>query len=354
MQMKKACDKHRNQRVLWDPVQRAEGFAFSNPERDHFLAIAVSDTTGWEELIMADGASAKSDIAALRRLTAIISERNPDVLEGHNIFGFDLPFMATRAERLGIRLLWGRDGTDLYRRLNYFGAPVMRKAPIAGRHVDVQVWGIRGRHVVDTMILAMQYDVAERQLTTYGLKAVASALGVQEKDRVILEGADIQRAYHEDPEKFATYARQDVRETRAISGILSQSAFIQTQMFPMNYQDVILAGPATKVNALLLREYLRADAPIPTPPNPRRYRGALCELHQKGVIEDVWHCDVQSLYPSVMLLFNCLPKADSLGVLRAALSDLRDYRLQVKRIAEITEDRQRRTTSTRCRARSRF
>ena len=35
-------------------------------------------------------------------MTERLRELDPDVIEGHNLFNFDLPFMAARAERLGV------------------------------------------------------------------------------------------------------------------------------------------------------------------------------------------------------------------------------------------------------------
>ena len=48
-----------------------------------------------------------------------------------------------------------------------------------------------------------------------------------------------------------------------ISELLSASYFIQAQIFPYNYQDVIVRGNATRINALFLREYFRQRHSIP-------------------------------------------------------------------------------------------
>jgi DNA polymerase elongation subunit (family B) len=104
-----------------------------------------------------------------------------------------------------------------------------------------------------------------------------------------------------------------------------------------------MAGEAKRTNSLLLRAYYRAGCPIPRAPKVQEYRGALCEVHKRGVIRDVWHADIASLYPTTMLLFDCLPKADTLGVIRAILTDLRDYRLAAKAAAESAVDPKEKT-----------
>ena len=64
-----------------------------------------------EEVLAQDEQSGEAGV--LVRLTERLRELDPDVIEGHNLFNFDLPFLAARAERLGVTLAWGRDGSPL-------------------------------------------------------------------------------------------------------------------------------------------------------------------------------------------------------------------------------------------------
>ena len=56
------------------------------------------------------------------------------------------------------------------------------------------------------------------------------------------------------------------------------------------------------------------------------------------MVENVWHCDVASLYPSVILAFGCLPKNDTLGVFAGMLRDLRLFRLEAKNALRLATD----------------
>src|SRR5687768_4231502 len=69
------------------------------------LIIAVHDNRGLLETITGD------ESGMLRRFVAVVRERDPDILEGHNIYGFDLPYLLARADSLGIPLGMGRDGS---------------------------------------------------------------------------------------------------------------------------------------------------------------------------------------------------------------------------------------------------
>ncbi len=307
-----------------------EGFEFSSAERDPVTAIALSDSSGWEEIFVVEPASVESERAALEWLTTTIRERDPDVLEGHNVFKFDLPYLSARAKKLKVRLAWGRDETLLKSRPS--------RLQIAEKTIQYPKFVIRGRHIVDTWLLAQYYDVGSRELESFGLKSVARHFGVSESGRVLLEGADIHRAYREDEAAFRTYALQDVRETRAVAAILSRSYFIQAQIFPYGYQDVIIRGNATKIEALFLREYLRRGHSLPETPEPRPFEGGYTDIFETGVIADVWHCDVTSLYPSVMLSFDYFPQSDALGVFRGLLQDLKTFRLSAKSALRAAQD----------------
>ncbi|HTU02355.1 MAG TPA: DNA polymerase domain-containing protein, partial [Candidatus Sulfotelmatobacter sp.] len=138
-------------------------------------------------------------------------------------------------------------------------------------------------------------------------------------------------------ETLFRYAMDDVRETRAVSEILSQSYFAQAQIFPFSYQNVALRGNATKIDALLLREYLRQRHGIPAPEAPREVLGGHTEMAFQGIARHVLHVDVTSLYPSLMLAFGYTPARDELRVFPALLRDLRTFRVEAKRLARTAE-----------------
>src|SRR5205085_9514269 len=145
-----------------------------------------------------------------------------------------------------------------------------------------------------------------------------------------LTGKELQRAYMNNDDRFRRRALCAVRETRAVAELLSPSYFIQAQIFPYNYQDAIVRGNATRINALFLREYLRQRHSIPEMPVPRAFEGGYTDIFFTGVACNVWHCDVASLYPSIMLKFDCFPVTDQLQIFRHLLTDLRTFRLEAK------------------------
>jgi DNA polymerase I len=300
-----------------------EVLRFSEGDLDRIMSIAVSDNTGWEELIVVDPKNAdESECEAIRRLTALIRERDPDVIEGHDIFRVDLPFLVVRAKKLRTKLDWGRSGGFLRSRPS--------RLQIAEKTIDYPKFTIDGRHFVDTFLLAQFYDVGMRSLTGFERLDVAKHFDLCDDEFSGLAGKELQRAYIDNHESFRRRSLCGLRETRAIADLLSPSYFIQAQIFPYNYQDVIVRGNATRINALFLRDYFRQKHSIPELPLPQMFEGGYTDIFFTGVAHDVWHCDVASLYPSIMLAFDCFPATDQLQIFRSLLTDLRKFRLEAK------------------------
>ena len=166
------------------------------------------------------------------------------------------------------------------------------------------------------------------------MKEVARHFGVAARDRTYVAGDEISRTFSDDPDRLMAYARDDVRETLALSRILAQPYFIQAQMFPFDYQSVVLKGNATKIDALLLREYLRRRRAIPAPSVGSAVAGGYTAVFYQGVARRVLHVDVTSLYPSLMLTFGIFPAHDHLGIFPLLLRDLREFRVRAKTLAQ--------------------
>ncbi len=297
------------------------GYDFCSAERedDRIVAIAMADQSGWVEVL--DG-SALDEKTLLERFVARVGERDPDVIEGHNLFNFDLPYIAARAARHGVKLALGRDGSVPSQRPSQFSA--------GERTVPYTRFDIFGRHVIDTMFLAQAYDVSHRSLDSYGLKSVAVHFGVAAPERTYVAGGDISEVFAKDPARLMAYVHDDVTETRSVAALLSRSSFAQARMLPFSYQNVSLRGNAVKIDALMLREYLRQGRALPLPQVGRPFSGGYTDLFAEGVLRNVHHCDIRSLYPSLMLIHGLGPATDAAQVFLKLLATLRTFRLNAK------------------------
>jgi DNA polymerase I len=312
-------------------VVTTDGYEFPSAARpgDRVVAIALADSSGWQHVLRGDELDEPALLEACSRL---VRERDPDVIEGHNIFRFDLEYLEARARRHGVRLDWGRDGGVLR------GRP--SRVAVAERSIVYRRFDVPGRHVIDTWILAQLHDVAARDFPSFGLKDIARHLGVAAAERTYLDPSTVGQQFRDRPDRLMAYAADDALETLRVSAVVSPPYFAQARIVPMDYQSTTLRGSGAKIDALLLREYLRRGhaVPLPAAPGNALLGGGAVSLFQQGVGRPVRHVDVTSLYPSLMLARRIGPRSDELGVFGEMLAALTGFRIAAKRRARETSD----------------
>lgn len=293
--------------------------------RDRIFLVAVRTPDGATRTLEADTADDAGEAALIARLVATIADVDPDVIENHNLHGFDLPFLVERARRLGVPLTLGRTGGS---GLRTRGA--QRGAALGGRTVRYLA---PGRELIDTMDATLRHDFATRELPGHGLKAVARHLGLATDDRELIRGDAIHATYLRDPARVRRYAAADVEEVAGLARLLGGAAFALARLVPRRYERVADAGAATGViDPLLVRAYLRSGAALPThvASDGTPHTGAALHLFATGVAHRVIKADVASLYPSLMRQHRLGPARDHLGALLALVDRLVERRLDAK------------------------
>ena len=304
-------------------------FPSADREEDEIIIIAISDNKGWKCLLHTNqeynpefGESYEYEHQLIDRLIEIINEKDPDIIEGHNILGFDFPYIFKRASMYGIEVSIGRDGSIPY--------AYESSQKFAERVVEFVDYEIIGRYVIDTYLQVMAFDVFARSLQGYGLKDVAKQFGFAREGRVYIEGDEISNVWQTDPKKLLDYALDDVDETSKIAAHLGQSTFYLTQMIPMPYDRVSRSGPATKIEALFVRWYLKNKHSLPSQDKGSMTVGGYTDVFYTGVYGPIVYADVESLYPSIMLNYEVVPRGDDLGIFQELLQMLTDLRFESK------------------------
>ncbi len=299
-----------------------------DPERDRIFMIAVRNPAGVAQVIEARGEGDAAEAGLIARLVALIQAEDPDVIENHNLHGFDLPFLATRARRLGVSLPLGRTGPPGLRQ-----RPARRGVALATDPRRRVRFVIPGRELIDTLDAVLRHGFATGDLPGRGLKAVARHFGIAQADREYIRGDQIHVVYRSDPARVRRYATADVEEVAALARMFGGAAFALAQMAPRRYERLADAGAATGViDPLLVRAYLRAGKALPAhePGDATTHSGAALHLFATGVAHRVVKADVASLYPSLMRAFRIGPSRDRLGALLALVDRLVERRLHAK------------------------
>jgi hypothetical protein len=299
-----------------------------NPRDDDGAIVTIALKQGdHEELLFLE--SDERDL--LRRFSEAIQRLDPDVIEGHNIFNFDLPYLVERARRWQVPLRLGRDGSQ----------PVLneqqrfRAGPVSLPYTQVHV---HGRHIVDTYQQLQRFDTAGR-LSSYALKSAIRALGLEREEREFVAGEEIATLWRNgerDRARLGRYALDDVRDVDLLARITVPTEFYQTQILPMTFQRTTVTGTGRKIDDLMVRAYLAAGHALPEPGNSRPYAGGFTELVRSGVFGPVVKADVESLYPSIMLHDNITATSDTMGAFPVLLQDLTKRRIEAKQRARRT------------------
>ena len=299
-----------------------------DPARDKIFMVAVRHPSGAAEVLEAHATGDAAEADLIRRLVATVVAADPDVIENHNLHGFDLPFLERRARMLGVPLSLGRvPSLGLRQR-------AARRGPRSPDRVRLVV---PGRELIDTLDAVRRYDFSARELPGHGLKAVARHFGIAKQDRELIRGDLIYRTFRTDPDRVRRYATSDVEEVAALAKLLGGAAFALAQIAPRRYERLADAGAATGViDPLLVRAYLRAGHALPAhqPGDGTPHSGAALHLFATGVAHRVVKADVASLYPSLMRAYRIGPSRDRLGVLLALVDGLVERRLAAKASAK--------------------
>jgi DNA polymerase I len=300
-----------------------------DPQQGRIFLVALRDSRGLATTLEAPDPHQERQLLA--DLCALICERDPDIIENHNLFGFDLPFLVARAAALRLPLHLGRKPGPT--RLEHYqegsgwqGRPRTR-------------FRLAGRELIDTLDAVRRHDFVARDLPSHRLKDVARAFGLASAERVYLAGERLVSTYHEQPDLVRRYALDDVQEVDGLSQRLMGATFALARLAPRPYERLSAAGPAMGIlEPMLVRTYLRAGAALPQYGSDGgtyegNHAGGAAYLFATGVAQQVVKADIASLYPSLMRAYAIGPASDRLGILLSIVSRLTDLRLSHKTAA---------------------
>jgi DNA polymerase I len=283
-------------------------------DRDHIFMISMRDSSGWQASL---DTGSLNETGLIERFVEVVQARDPDVLENHNIFAFDLSFLIKRAARLGVPLALGRDHSEPWLEADVFDA--------SDRSEPFSRWRIAGREVVDTQHAVRRFGAGAPDMRRHGLKDAARYFGFARTDREYVPGVEVWPTYRTDPDRIRRYAADDVDEVDGLSRRLLPPAFGLATMLPRAYERIAAdSGPASLWELLLVRAYLHAGHAIAAP-TPRLQQAGLAprsELFVTGVVGAAARATMRPLLPCVLADNGVAAANDALGVMPALLGEL--------------------------------
>ncbi len=295
----------------------------------------------------------------------------------HNGYEFDCPMLTVRSKLLNISCPWttvlttDRRTGEIKKKMNT--AASMNGKPMeffptywAKPNSKGMIWNDGGfPQIIDTMHLAGQHDKLAGDMLGYGLKYIAADyLKGRDGHRTELSYNQMLEAWNGgDPAKLKTYREYliyDLEDQDITSEFFMANIWSQQKFMPLPLQEICVASPARKWNAILTQVY----KPIEGTRVTRKYNGVATtitiqkpQMDEKvkmeggisrvspGMYRNFYKVDVASLYPSIMLRWLLADlKKDPLGILLYILIQARTLRYHYKALGNKTNNKQLKKT----------
>ncbi|MCL4356922.1 MAG: DUF1744 domain-containing protein [Candidatus Thermoplasmatota archaeon] len=221
----------------------------------------------------------------LRKFNELIKEKDPDILIGYNIDGYDLPVIEYRMQLHDLKLKIGRDGSN-------------------GRRINGQFWRVNGRIISDVWWNVKKYLKPKQETLNY----VANELLGEGKDDV--DRLRILEEYKNRPDDVIKYCIKDADLTL---GILMKMRVVDHNMFmatvtKLPLVDTTNGGTSNYVDSLLIRMAFRRDIAVPMTASSnlknKPIEGGHVESIGAGLYNMVAVMDFKSMYPSMIMKYN--------------------------------------------------
>lgn len=266
-----------------------------------------------------------------------VTEMNPDVITGYNIYLFDINYMIVIAEKCGAVLSLGRDGSNLEFE--------KRKNPRKIRKDGSQEYDYRrpevfGREIIDMWIIMMKADQAAKKYDSYALKYIIKTEGLEKADRKHYDAAKIGVDWA-DPAKrqdICDYCMDDSEDPIKLWDLAITPFFLITAYLPKPFQIVTETNTGGQIDSLIVRSYLQEDWSIPKGSETSEFQGAI-SYGNPGLYKNAIKWDVSSLYPSIMRSYEIKPASDYLGNFLKMLEYFTLQRIENKKLAKTTGEK---------------
>jgi DNA polymerase, archaea type len=261
-----------------------------------------------------------------------IQEMDPSIICGHNIYSYDLPYLHFVASRYGNDLELGRNGSPV----NFFNYQSMKRID-GSREQAYNKVRIYGREIIDTMFLAINYDIGKKY-ESYALKKIIAHEKLEVENRQFYDAGTIKDNYLilKEWEKIKQYALHDADDSLALFDLMSPAFFYLAQNVPKSFQGIIESASGAQINSMMVRSYIQEGHSIPKASPIEKFQGAI-SWGGPGIYRNVIKWDVASLYPSIMIHYNIYDKVkDPLGNMSTILKVFTDERLKNKKLAKET------------------
>lgn len=261
-----------------------------------------------------------------------VVEKDPSVLVAHNGFSYDIPYLQYC---YGSTLPLGKYGDKIS--ISHSESKFRVDGGNAWKYNKID---IPGRHIIDTMFLAVKYDIG-RKYRSWGLKSIIEDEGLVKKGRQFYDASKIKNNWEDiiEREKIVEYGIDDSDDALALYDLMIPSIFYMTQSVPKSFQTMGISASGSQLNSILVRAYLQDGGSIPKASEVNYIAGGM-SYGIPGLYKNVVKFDAKSYYPSTINTFSIYDEVkDPKGYFLNMVKYFTDIRFEQKDMFKKTKDK---------------
>ena len=238
----------------------------------------------WNGSVMETGAISKGEKEIIQDFVNLVKEKDPDIITGYNIDGYDLPLLQERAKVHNVKFELGRD----------FLPP---------RRINNQYWRVHGRIISDTWWNVKKFLHPKNETLNY----VAKELLGEGKDNI--NRLKIGEEWKARKQEVIDYCVKDARLTLEIFNklrVLDRYMYMAV-VAKLPLDDVTNGGTSNYVDSILIRQADRSGIGVPMTVYNRKdeaIEGGYVHTIGAGLYSNVVVLDFKSMYPSMIMKYN--------------------------------------------------
>jgi DNA polymerase elongation subunit (family B) len=227
-----------------------------------------------------------------------VREKDPSIITGYNIYGFDFPYLSQSFEKFNKTINIGRNGSSLWFRNEDFKPEKFK--PDNSQYIEFYPSFVYGREIIDCYFLAKKHDV-EKNYYDYKLKTVVENEGLVQEGRQFYDATKIKDNWEDlaERKKIKKYCIDDSIDALNLFDLIAPSFFYNAQFIPKPFHEIVNKSTGSQVNNILLRAYINDGHSIPKAHYDIEFSGAI-SFGNSGIYKNVLKADVESLYPSII------------------------------------------------------
>lgn len=261
-----------------------------------------------------------------------VVKTDPSIILGHNIYGFDLPYLRHCIELSGLSFDIGRENRTVT--FNEKSSQFRKDGSQTYEYFNCRIFG---REIVDTFFLSIKYDIG-RKYDSYGLKSIIKQEGMEKEGRVFIDANRIAELWQDLSQRdlIKQYNLDDVDDALKLYDFMIPAFFYLSNNIPKSFQGIINSASGSQINAYMVMLYLQRGYSIPKADDVDHFQGAI-SLGVPGIYKNAIKWDVSSLYPSIMLEYNVHNKnKDPDELFPKFVKHFREERLKNKKLGKET------------------